>query len=227
MVKADNRTITSKRETIMKNTKEQILEAALELFSKNGYDATSMSDIAKPLNISKAALYKHYSGKQQIFDAIIEESSRKSKVFSEAMNLHMTESVLMGNPEKVDVDAYSRVSGEQLAAKVIEFVTFMMNDPYTRQVRHMLTIEQFRNPDFGNLYSQRYVETMLKYNENLFRRFMEMNVMKKDDPLRMAEYFCAPVFMYMGIWDREPEREEECKNAIMEHASHFLSMTHV
>lgn len=40
-------------------TKERILEAALELFAQSGYSGTSMNDIAKQLGITKGALYKH------------------------------------------------------------------------------------------------------------------------------------------------------------------------
>ena len=47
------------------STKELILKQALKLFSENGYAGTSMSDIAKPLGITKAALYKHFKSKQQ------------------------------------------------------------------------------------------------------------------------------------------------------------------
>ena len=42
-------------------TKERILEAALELFAQSGYSRTSMNDIAKQLGITKGALYKHTS----------------------------------------------------------------------------------------------------------------------------------------------------------------------
>lgn len=47
-------------------TKERILETALELFAQSGYLGTSMSDIAARLGITKAALYKHYAGKQEV-----------------------------------------------------------------------------------------------------------------------------------------------------------------
>ena len=53
-------------------TKERIMEAALELFSQNGYLGTSMNDIAGQLGITKAALYKHYTCKQEILDRIVE-----------------------------------------------------------------------------------------------------------------------------------------------------------
>ena len=42
-------------------TKEQIIETALELFSQNGFLGTSMSDIASQLKITKGALYKSFN----------------------------------------------------------------------------------------------------------------------------------------------------------------------
>lgn len=53
-------------------TKEQIMEVSLELFSQNGFLGTSMSDIASQLKITKGALYKHYESKQKILERIIE-----------------------------------------------------------------------------------------------------------------------------------------------------------
>ena len=51
--------------------KEKILNTALELFSKNGFDAVSVSMISDELGISKGALYKHFESKRAIFDTII------------------------------------------------------------------------------------------------------------------------------------------------------------
>ena len=55
-----------------KNTKEKILEEALKLFAQSGYMGTSMNEIALRLGVTKAALYKHYSSKQEILDSIVE-----------------------------------------------------------------------------------------------------------------------------------------------------------
>ena len=43
----------------MTDTKEKILETALKLFAKDGYEAVSVSDIEDELGITKGALYKH------------------------------------------------------------------------------------------------------------------------------------------------------------------------
>ena len=55
-----------------RNTKEKILEEALKLFSISGYMGTSMNEIAAKLGVTKAALYKHYTSKQEILDSIVE-----------------------------------------------------------------------------------------------------------------------------------------------------------
>ena len=61
---------------MIKGTKERILRIALELFAQNGYLGTSMNDIAGQLGFTKAALYKHYSSKQEILDKIVERMNR-------------------------------------------------------------------------------------------------------------------------------------------------------
>ncbi|MBA3872073.1 MAG: TetR/AcrR family transcriptional regulator [Anaerolineae bacterium] len=50
---------------------QRILEAAAKLFAHYGYDKTTVSDIAEEAGISKGAVYLHYKGKEELFDALI------------------------------------------------------------------------------------------------------------------------------------------------------------
>ena len=206
------------------NTKELILEEALKQFSKKGYDGTSMSDIAAPLGISKAALYKHFASKQQIFDRIIVESEEKYKDFIEKLSVHP------GNGKNVelnkkDVDVYTGISAEGLSENVLTFVRFSMTDEYSKQVRQMMTISQFQSKELGEMYTKRYVDAMLGYDEKLFEQLIQNGAIKKGDPKVLAAMFYAPVIMYMGIWDREPNRAKECEKAIKNHVEQFFQMT--
>jgi len=45
---------------------EAVLNAAVRLFNENGYDYTSMFDIAESLGITKSAVYHHITGKEQL-----------------------------------------------------------------------------------------------------------------------------------------------------------------
>jgi AcrR family transcriptional regulator len=48
-------------------TREKLLETARLLFSKHGYEATTLDDIAKELGVTGAALLRHVNSKQQLF----------------------------------------------------------------------------------------------------------------------------------------------------------------
>ncbi|MGH8991039.1 MAG: TetR/AcrR family transcriptional regulator [Acidimicrobiia bacterium] len=59
----------------MSGTRERILAVATELFIDQGYEATSLRQIADRLGITKAALYYHFQSKEQIFTALLEPVS--------------------------------------------------------------------------------------------------------------------------------------------------------
>ena len=54
-----------------KDMRDQILHVALELFTKQGYEKTSLREIAERLEVSKAALYYHFTSKEEILRALI------------------------------------------------------------------------------------------------------------------------------------------------------------
>lgn len=58
--------------------KARILAEALTLFSTRGFAATSLADIARASDISKAGLLHHYSSKDQLLAAVLEERDRRT-----------------------------------------------------------------------------------------------------------------------------------------------------
>ncbi len=52
--------------------KEKIQQVAIELFTEQGYDKTSLREIAEHLEVSKAALYYHFESKEEILRSITE-----------------------------------------------------------------------------------------------------------------------------------------------------------
>ena len=52
------------------DTRERILDVALDLFIEQGYDKTSLREIAEPLGVTKAALYYHFAAKEDILLAL-------------------------------------------------------------------------------------------------------------------------------------------------------------
>ena len=54
-------------------SRAQILESALKLFSHRGYGATSVRDIAEDAGLSKGNVYHHFSDKETIFRALLDQ----------------------------------------------------------------------------------------------------------------------------------------------------------
>lgn len=74
--------------------KRDILHAAIRVFAQKGYEKTSITDIAKELNISQGLCYRYFPSKEAIYDAAIEEyaedivqgSLKKPKQFGKTLH---------------------------------------------------------------------------------------------------------------------------------------------
>ena len=71
----------------MGNTKERIFDVSLNLFSLNGYEASSMRDIGHELGMSQSALYKHYKNKQAIYEAIVDKMKENERLRAGEYNM--------------------------------------------------------------------------------------------------------------------------------------------
>lgn len=58
------------------NTRQRIQDVALELFAEQGYDKTSLREIAERLEVTKAALYYHFKTKEDILVSIFDDLNR-------------------------------------------------------------------------------------------------------------------------------------------------------
>lgn len=58
-------------ESLKESRKEQILVAALRLFSKKGFYHTSISDITKKANLSKGLLYNYFESKEDLLNQVV------------------------------------------------------------------------------------------------------------------------------------------------------------
>jgi AcrR family transcriptional regulator len=57
-------------------TRTAILKAARKLFGDDGFQATTMDDIASAARVAKGAVYHHFKTKEDVFEAVFEEVSR-------------------------------------------------------------------------------------------------------------------------------------------------------
>jgi AcrR family transcriptional regulator len=79
----------SRRQQYSASTKRALVDVAEELFTENGYAATSLDAIVAGARVTKGALYHHFSGKQALFEAVFERvESDASRAIQKAIKGH-------------------------------------------------------------------------------------------------------------------------------------------
>ena len=193
------------------DTKERIMEAALELFAQNGYLGTSMSDIAGRLGITKAALYKHYAGKQEILDRIVERMNEMDYERAEAYEMPETE------PDGF-AEAYVHTPIEKIRAYSMAQFDHWTKEPFSANFRKMLTLEQYRDEKLARLYHDYLAGGPLEYMAAIFRKLTDSD----EDAMQLALEFYGPMYLLYSIYD-EAEEKEAISSLLGAHIDRFIS----
>ena len=201
------------------DTKQLILEQALALFSARGYDAVTVGDIARAVGIKAPSLYNHFPGKQAIFDALVDATAAQYEADTGRIDIHVQ------NVQK-DIPIFTAITADALFEKVRQIFTYSLHDETIARFRRMMTIEQFRSPELAALYSERYVERLLRYHAGIFRALIAAGEICAEDPDALALQYVAPVLTLIGICDRQPEKEQECLEKLQKHVQLFFRLIH-
>ena len=197
----------------MGDTKEKILMTALQLFARNGYEAVSVRTIAEELGMTKGALYRHYKNKRDIFDSIVE---RMFQIDAKRANDYQ----MPDETYEVMPDSYQNTSLEDIQTYTIEQLKFWTEDAFASKFRKMLSLEQYRNAEMKELYSQCIVAGPVAYLEDLFRELIKEGVLKAENPRQLAIEYYAPLFLLINMFDQTGEIEEYME-ILKNHTNHF------
>ncbi len=196
------------------DTKHRILDEALTLFSEKGYANVFVGEIAERVGIKAPSLYKHYKSKQAIFDAIIEEMHRRFLEQAKLLNIQ-------GNNPKADAEIYRGLPEDELVRLGINLFLYQLHDDYTKRIRKLLTIEQFRNKELADAYMRQYMDDPTQYYIMLLRQAADQGTLQTDNVEVMTLQFYAPFYMLMTVCDRDPERETESVRILEDHIRQF------
>ena len=195
------------------NTKQEILEASLELFSMQGFEATSISQIADAVGIRKASLYSHFESKQAILDALVEE----------VLEQYGKHSIFARKDWEKNADSLPRTSDEA-AQMILGQIRYILHDPTISRARKMLVIEQFQNRSLAELQTKQNYSDVLRYFSGLVKQLIRQGVLAEDDPEIMAAQFCLPISVWINLCDREPDREPEVMALVEKHIRQFFRL---
>ena len=190
------------------DTKEKILKQALGLFARQGYQATSVGEIAQAVGIKAPSLYKHYESKQAILRAIV---GRMEEGYARQAALLQMDGA---NPGQ-DGPMFGGLSEDQLVQKVLGLFTWFRTDPWNSAFRRMLTVEQFRDQELSGLFSRLYLDDPLGYQSALF------SMLGLGEPDVLALQFYGPIYLMLSLCDRAPERTREAEEKLQLHVRRF------
>ncbi len=190
------------------STKEKILEAALTLFSEQGYNGTSVEEIANAVGIKAPSLYKHFKGKEEILNALIDSAeTRYEESFGSEKNIGKLPA---SKKEFIDL--------------TMKKISFTMSDSMIKKIRMLLVQEQFRNQRFAQITSRHQVEGIVKMYTKILKEMMKEGLIKKDDPKMLAVELTSPAVLQIAKADRQPEAAEEVLKDIKKHLRHFCDV---
>ena len=198
------------------NTKQEILEAALDLFSVQGFEATSLSQIADAVGIRKASLYSHFENKQAILDALVRD----------VLDRYAQRCIFA----KTDWDKYEDAEEEpaltldSAAQMIMGQIRYILHDPHISRERKMLVMEQFQNTELAKLQTKQNYTDVMRYFTGLVKCLIRSGVLIGDDSEIMAAQLCLPISVWINLCDREPNREPEVMELVSRHIRQFFEL---
>ena len=189
-----------------KNTRERILEAALEMFSQNGYAGTNIRELSASLGLVKSGIYKHFESKEAIWNALLDKMiAYYAERFGSAEHL----------PPVPD-------SPEGLVSMTMRMVNFTVHDERIIMTRKVLTLEQFRDVRARELATKHFLTGLAEMFTRIFTGMMDKGLLRRDDPKMLAFAYTAPISALIHLCDREPEKTGEAIAQIEMFSRHFI-----
>ena len=153
----------AKKIVIEESNKEIILKAATELFSKNGYDKTSIRDITKKAEVSIGTLYFYFENKKDILKEVF---MRLKPVFS---NLHNEYN------DKLSFVEYFRVLGKSMINFCVSNLGFNM----------LLLNEGMKDHELGDFFYEQF-KTEIDVISRKLSEYSDRENLRKVDHEKMA-----------------------------------------
>ena len=191
-----------------KDTKGRFLEAALEMFSQNGYAGTNIRELSASLGLGKSSLYRHFESKDEIWDAMLDEmETYYNERFGTSKNLPPI-------PE----------STNELKELTLRMLAFTIHDEKVIMMRKILLTEQFRDERVRTLAIEHFHEGLETLFTKVFAGMMENGSLKRGDPAMLAFAYAAPISTLVQLCDREPEKRGETMEKIEAFIEHFIDV---
>lgn len=149
---------------------QQILDAARDLFIRDGFGGTSMDAVAKAAAVSKATIYAHFSSKEELFGAMM--SAECGRYWPELMEME----VPVGAPVEVL---------HALARRFMRFIT----GSYAISLLRIVAAESARIPELGRIFYEAGPARGRARFADFVRYLDRTGVLNAADPVKTTDHF--------------------------------------
>jgi AcrR family transcriptional regulator len=187
-----------------KNRRQQILSNATRLFARHGYVGTSVRDIARLCDITEAAIYRHFKGKEELYAEVIAWKAAQHDIRSALVNAPVGESI------------------EALLTRMATHILgYMETDPELLELMFNNSVEH------GPAAAMLFKEVRLPYIDYLAEQLqlrMASGEIRNVDPHITSRCFVGMVMdcaLSVGVWNKVTRFEFRAQEAILNNVPIF------
>ncbi len=159
--------------------RQQIVEAAVDLFSRKGFRGTTTREIAEAAGISEAMIFKHFATKRELYSAIIEVKSETEELLASA----------------------AKASKAEDDAGVLRSVGLKMLEQTERDpsLMRLLLFSALEGHELSEIFFESRVRRLHEFLSSYIRRRIEDGRFRSVDALVVARGFIGMIVHYLLI----------------------------
>ena len=167
----------SRRERRVAARKAQIIEAAAEVFSRQGYEHTTTKQIAETADLAEGTLYNYFANKRDLLIAVAQDFAQ-------------------------DVtNALAQTKATSMEAVMAELLTARFRSGRERRLFMLFLHESRFNPDVRQYYVEEAIYTIITETEKIFRQLIADGVMRPVNPAVAARTISATIMGYAALYE--------------------------
>lgn len=178
-----------------RNTREEILDVALSLFSTKGYDATSLSDISAMLGVSKAALFKHFDSKEEILFSVMKMMDEEDR--NRARDMNVPE-----DRKSESEEDYRDINKNDFISYALSQFEYWTENKRASEYRKFLSLERLRREELRVKWEENFVSGPLSYTKDV------MEALGIDGYEKKAMRLWSLMFLSYFLFDSGEDKEK-------------------
>ena len=178
-----------------RNTREEILDVALSLFSTKGYDATSLSDISAMLGVSKAALFKHFDSKEEILFSVMNMMDEEDR--NRARDMNVPE-----DRKSESEEDYRYINKDDFISYALSQFEYWTENKRASEYRKFLSLERLRREELRIKWEENFVSGPLSYTKDV------MEALGIDGYEKKAMRLWSLMFLSYFLFDSGEDKEK-------------------